>query len=90
MLALASWFLCTIEAQRQKHLYLLIALGTDSSCLIVFGAIIISTVIKCSIAFADRPPTTLVLKMPIEANEGAMLVAFVLQERLALLHAEFL
>lgn len=70
--------------------YLLIALRTNSSCFIVFSAIIISTVIKCSIAFADRPPTTLILKMPIKANEGAMLVAFVLQKRLTLLHAEFL
>jgi len=93
LLALASFsafFTAQTQFSSTDFKYSLIAFGTDSSSLIIFGAIIISTVIKCSITFTYRPPTTLILKMPIEANEGAMLVAFVLQERLALLHAEFL
>lgn len=89
----SRWRLHTLHSQTShfdQHEYSLIALRTDSSCLIIFGAIIISAVVKCAIAFTHGPPTTLILKMPIKANERAMLIAFVLQERLALLHAEFL
>ena len=46
--------------------------------------------IKRSILLPDRPSPALVLEMPIETCEGAMLLTFVLQKQGTLLNAKFL
>lgn len=69
---------------------LLIAVRTDSSGFVVFATVVVRTIIEGAVPFAHRPTTSLVHEVPVEADERTMLVAFVLQKRLALLHAELL
>lgn len=70
--------------------YSLIAFGTDTRGLVVFGAIIIRAIVESTVAFPHGPPTPLVLKMPIETDKWSVLITLVLQERRALLHAKLL
>lgn len=72
------------------HGHLLVAVRTDSCCLIVFGAVVVGAVIERAVSLADRSPASLVHKVPVEAHERPMLVAFVLQERWTLVYAELL
>lgn len=58
----------------------LVTIRTNASSFIIFCTIIISTVIKCSISFSNWTSTTLIHKMPIEANEWSVLITFVLQK----------
>ena len=67
---------------------LLITIGTDSCCLIIFGAIVISAIIKSTISSSYWPSTALIHKMPIKANKWSMLITFMLQEWWTLLHSE--
>lgn len=69
--------------------YLLVAIRAYSRSLIVFGAIIVGTVIEGAIPFADWAASSLVHEMPVEADERPMLVTFVLEKRLALFDAKF-
>lgn len=77
-------------AQHNVHVVvnLLVAIWTDSRCFVIFDTIIVGTVVKCSVPFANWPTTTLIHKMPIETDERSVLVAFVLQKRLTLFDAE--
>lgn len=69
--------------------HLLISIGANARRLVIFGAIIIGAIIKCSISFANGPSTTLVHKMPIEANKWPVLIAFMLQKTSALFDTKF-
>lgn len=72
-----------------KLQYLLVAVRTDARRLVVFGTIIVGTVVKGSVPFANWSAPSLVHKVPVEADERSMLVTFVLEERLALFDTEF-
>lgn len=71
------------------NLHLLIAIGTDARCLVVFGAVVVGTVVEGAVPLTDRSPAPLIHEMPIEAHKRPMLIAFVLQKRRALFDAEF-
>lgn len=71
-----------------KHL--LIAVRTDARRLVVFGTVVVRTVVEGAVPLANRAPPTLVHEVPVEADERPVLVAFVLQKRLALLDTELL
>ena len=58
--------------------HLLIAIGTDARSLVIFGAVVVGTVVERAVSLADRSPASLVHEMPVEAHKRTMLVAFVL------------
>lgn len=72
-----------------KAKHLLVTIWANTSRLVIFSAIIVGAVIECSISSSDRSPSSLVHKMPIEANKGSMLVTFVLQKVWALFNPKF-
>ena len=74
----------------KKNGYLLISDGTDTGGLIILFTIIVGTVVESAVAPAHWPATLLVLEVPVEAGEGPVLLALVLQEQRALLHSELL
>ena len=57
-------------------------------CLVILGTIDIGRIVESAILLPDRPPAFLVLKVPVEAGEGAVLLALVLQKQWALIHAK--
>lgn len=56
---------------------------------IIFGAVLISTVIEGAVPFANRLSSPLVLEVPVEACERPMLGTLVLQKERTLLNAKF-
>ena len=68
--------------------YSLVSVGADASGLVILLAVDVGTVVESAVAPAHWPPALLVLEVPVEAGEGAVLLALVLQEQRALLHAE--
>lgn len=77
-------------ATKEPSKHLLVPIRANARRLVIFRAIVVRAVVEGPVALLDGPPTPLIHKMPIETNERPMLVAFVLQERLALVHTEFL
>ena len=73
----------------QQH-DLLIPIGTDACVLIVEGAVDVRAIVEGAVPPLDGSPPPLVHEVPVEAGEGAMLVALVLEECLTLLHTKFL
>ena len=69
---------------------LLFALVADAGGLVVLGAVDVGAVGEGAVVAAVRPAPPLVLEVPVEAGEGAVLLALVLQEQRALLHAKLL
>ena len=69
---------------------LLFALVADAGGLVVLGAVDVCAVGEGAVVAAVRPAPPLVLEVPVEAGEGAVLLALVLQEQRALLHAKLL
>ena len=69
---------------------LLVSVGTNSRRLIIFTAVYIGAIIKCSTATSNWPPSSLVHKMPMKTCEGSVLIAFVLQKEWTLLSPKFL
>lgn len=72
--------------RKKKHL--LVSVGTEAGGLVVFGAVDVGAVVERAVPPAERPPTSLVLEMPMETSEGPMLLTLVLQKQRALLHSE--
>ena len=70
--------------------YSLVSVGTDAGGLVILLAIDVGAVVEGAVAPAHGAPPLLVLEVPVEAGEGAVLLALVLQEQRALLHAELL
>lgn len=70
-------------------LHLLVSIGANARRLIIFGAIIVGTIVKCTISFANWPSATLIHKMPIETNKWSVLITFVLQKTGALFNTKF-
>jgi hypothetical protein len=75
---------------KQKNDDLLVSIGTDARRLVILLAVDVRTVIKGAISPPHRAAPLLILEVPIEAGEGAMLLALVLQKQRALLHPELL
>ena len=73
-----------------KKVYLLVAIWTDTGCFIISFTIIIRTVVEGSVSAPDRPAPLLILEVPVEAGEGSVLLAFMLQKQGALLHTKLL
>ena len=59
---------------------LLVSVGANARCFVVFRTIHICTVIECAIPSSDGPTTSLILKMPMKTRERSMLLTLVLQE----------
>lgn len=75
--------------QNRRNLrHLLVTIWTNSGGFIVFCAIVVGTIVKSAISPPHRPPTSLILKVPIEADERPMLIAFVLQKIRTLFHSK--
>jgi hypothetical protein len=70
--------------------YLLVTDRAQSRCLVILFTINISRVVKLLISSEEGSPPLLILEVPVEASEGAMLLALVLQEQGALLNSELL
>ena len=68
----------------------LVPLRADARGLVVLWAVGVRRVVECAVAPAQWPPPPLVLEVPVEAGEGAVLLALVLKEQRALVHAELL
>ncbi len=68
----------------------LVPLRADARGLVVLWAVGVRRVVERPVAPAQWPPPPLVLEVPVEAGEGAVLLALVLQEQRALVHAELL
>lgn len=69
--------------------HLLVSIWAYSGSFVVLGAVVIGTVVKWTIPSTHWPTASLIHKVPIEAHEWSMLIAFVLQKRWALFHSEF-
>ena len=69
---------------------LLISVRADARVLIVEGAVDVRAVVEGAVPPLDGSPPSLVHEVPVEAGEGAMLVALVLKECLTLLHTKLL
>lgn len=90
-------FLQWLSSKRHPHTtsdqnigaHLLITIGANARRLVVFGAIVVGTVVERAVPLPDRSPAPLIHEMPVEANERPMLVAFVLQKGGTLFHSEF-
>lgn len=63
--------------------------GKFTCGLIVLGAVLVCTVVEGAIPLPDGLPPPLILKVPVEAGEGPVLRALVLQEKWALLNTKF-
>ncbi len=74
--------------RRQKHS--LVSVRADARGLVVLGAVRVGGVVERAVPAPGRATTALVLEVPVEASEGAVLLALVLQEQRALVHAELL
>ena len=70
--------------------YLLVTNGAQACSLVIFFTINISRVAKLLISSQKGSPTLLILEVPIEACEGSVLLALVLQEQGALLNSKLL
>lgn len=70
--------------------YSLVSIRTDARRLVVFRAVVVRTVVERAIVFAHWSATPLVHEVPVEAYERPVLIALMLQERLALLDAKLL
>ena len=66
-------------------IYLLVSIGTDTICLVIFRTVNIRTVIKCPVSFPNGSTPSLIHEMPVETSEGSVLRTFVLQKKCALL-----
>lgn len=69
---------------------LLVSIRAEACGLVVLGAVDVGAVVEGSVSSPDRSPPTLVEEMPVEAGEGSVLRALVLQEQRALLCPELL
>ena len=69
---------------------LLFSVAADAGGLVVLGAVDVGAVGEGAVVAAVRPAAPLVLEVPVEAGEGAVLLALVLQEQRALLHPKLL
>lgn len=89
-----GWHPCSIHGKIATPLYFkklsLVSIGAYACGLIVDSTIHIGAVVESPIPPFHWPPSPLVHKVPMEAREGSVLVAFVLKERLALLHPKLL
>lgn len=72
------------------EIWTVVSVRADPSRLVVFGAIDVRAVVEGAVPPSDGPPPSLVQEMPVEAGEGPVLGALVLQEERALLCAELL
>lgn len=71
-------------------LHLLVSIRTFAFRLIIFCTIIVRGIVKGSISSAHRPPSSLVVEMPVETHERFVLITFMLQKRCALLDTKLL
>ena len=69
-------------------MHLLVSVGAQSGGFVVFGAVGIRAVVEGAVPASEGPATALVLEVPVEAGEGTVLLAFVLQKQGALVHTE--
>lgn len=72
------------------YVYLLVSIRTFSFRFVVFRTIVVGRVVERSVSSTNRPPATLVIKVPIETHEWFVLITFMLQKRSALLDAKLL
>lgn len=68
----------------------LVSIRAEACGLVVLGAVDVGAVVEGSVSSSDGSPPTLVEEMPIEAREGSVLRALVLEEQRALLCPELL
>lgn len=80
----------TVRVNQKRLAHSLVRIGTNSSCLVVLGAVIIRAVIEGAVSAPDGSPAPLVHEMPVKTSEGTVLGALVLQEERALLDAKLL
>lgn len=76
-----------VDKQR-KRLHLLVSIGAYASGLVVLGAVDIGTVIEGTVSSSHWSASSLVLKVPVKAGEGSMLLTFVLEKEGTLFHSE--
>ena len=74
----------------KMKVYSLISVRTQSRCLVVLLAVDVCAVVERLVPPPHWPSSFLILEVPVEASEGAMLLALVLQEQGALLNSELL
>ena len=74
----------------KMKVYSLISVRTQSGCLVVLLAVDVCAVVERLVPPPHWPSSFLILEVPVEAGEGAVLLALVLQEQRALLHPKLL
>ena len=70
------------------HIRTFVGIGTDARLLVILVAVGVRVVVEGGVAFSERTPPTLILKVPVEACVRPVLSALVLQEERTLLDAE--
>ena len=70
--------------------YSLVSMRAESCGLVILLTVDICRVVECLVPPPHGAPPLLVLEVPVEAGEGSVLLALVLQVQGSLLHSELL
>lgn len=77
------------QNRKNDKIHLLVSVRTNTSSFVIFGAIIIGTIVEgASLSHRSAPP--LVHKVPFETREGSVLCALALYKKGTLFDAKFL
>lgn len=63
-----------------RMMHLLVSIRTFPLSFVIFGTVVVCTVVECSIFPPYRSSSSLIIKVPIETYEWFMLIALMLQE----------